>query len=228
MSSSSSKKSEPSSLGSVYLIFYNGFLSVGWLIVLVQAIHNFLHEGHSGLWKSTSDCLKIFQTLAILEIVHSAVGLVPSSVGVVFPQVFSRLVTLWPVLYTFKESQESIGYPMLLIAWSVTEVVRYAFYFLNILDRVPFIISFLRYTMFIVLYPMGVTGELLCMYAAVPKASIVGVYSITMPNSLNFTFNFPYALTIFGLMYIPVFPMLYSHMLAQRRKVLHGSHKKKD
>lgn len=212
----------------MYLIFFNVFLSIGWLIVLVQAVHHFINEGHRGLWESTSDVLKIFQTLAIFEVVHSAVGLVPSKVGVVFPQVLSRLVTLWPILYTFKESQSSLGYPLLLIAWSLTEVVRYAFYFLNILDRVPYIITFLRYTMFIVLYPIGITGELLCMYAALPRAAKTGVYSITMPNTVNVTFDFYYAIIIFGVMYLPVFPMLYTHMLAQRRKVLGGGHKKKD
>ncbi|XP_064097282.1 very-long-chain (3R)-3-hydroxyacyl-CoA dehydratase hpo-8-like [Macrobrachium nipponense] len=222
------KKNDPSSPGNVYLIFYNVFLSAGWLIVLVQTVHHLFHEGRTGLWGSTHEVLKIFQTLAILEVVHSAVGLVPSRVGVVFPQVLSRLVALWPILHTFRESQTSFGYPLLLIAWSVTEVVRYAFYFLNILDRVPHIITFLRYTMFIVLYPMGITGELLCIYAALPVALKTGIYSTTMPNSINFTFNFYYTMIIFALMYIPVFPMLYSHMLAQRRKVLGSGHKKTD
>ncbi|XP_068233960.1 very-long-chain (3R)-3-hydroxyacyl-CoA dehydratase hpo-8-like [Palaemon carinicauda] len=222
------KKTDPSSPGNVYLVFYNVFLSAGWLIVLIQAVHHLIYEGRPGLWESTHEVLKIFQTLAVLEVVHSAVGLVPSKVGVVFPQVLSRLVALWPILHTFRESQTSVGYPLLLIAWSVTEVVRYAFYFLNILDRVPYIIAFLRYTMFIVLYPMGISGELLCIYAALPGALKTGVYSTTMPNSINFTFNFYYAMIIFALMYIPVFPMLYSHMLAQRRKVLGTGHKKTD
>lgn len=225
--SDKTRPSDSSSPGNVYLVFYNVFLCLGWLIVLIQTMHHLVYEGSvTGLWESTSSVLKIFQTLAVLEIVHSAVGLVPSSVMMVLPQVFSRLTVLWPILCTFESTHTSIGLPMLLVAWSVTEVIRYSFYFLNILKQVPSILTYLRYTLFIVLYPLGVTGELLCVYAALPVVADTRVYSITFPNAINFAFDFYYALVIFVILYIPCFPMLYMHMLAQRRKVLGGPHKK--
>ena len=46
-----------------------------------------------------------------------------------------------------------------------------------------------------------------------------------MPNSLNMTFNFYYVLIAIMLSYIPLFPQLYFHMIAQRKKVI-GGHKK--
>lgn len=228
--SNKTKISDPSSAGNVYLIFYNVFLTLGWLIVLIQTTHHLIYEGGNlkGLWESTSSVLMIAQTLAVLEIVHAAVGLVPSSVIMVVPQVFSRLMVLWPVLYTFKGTHTSLGLPLLLVAWSVTEVIRYSFYFLNILKQVPHILTFLRYTLFIVLYPVGVTGELLCVYAAFPDAARTRVYSITFPNALNFSFDFYYALIIFVLLYIPCFPMLYMHMFALRHKVLGNTQKKRE
>lgn len=215
------------SSGNIYLVFYNVFLSLGWLIVLIQTLHHLTYEGGSitGLWESTSSVLKIFQSLAILEVVHAAIGLVPSSVAMVLPQVTSRLVILWPVLCTVNSTHSSIGLPLLLIAWSVTEVIRYAYYFLSILKHVPSTLTFLRYTLFIVLYPVGVTGELLCLYAALPTLAKTGIYSISMPNVLNFTFDLHKTLIIFALLYIPVFPMLYMHMFAQRKKVLGKSKK---
>ncbi|KAG7172753.1 very-long-chain (3R)-3-hydroxyacyl-CoA dehydratase hpo-8-like [Homarus americanus] len=224
------KPSASSSPGEIYLIFYNVFLSLGWLIVLIQTVHHLVYEGGSlrGLWESTSNVLKIFQTLAVLEIVHAAVGLVPSSVMMVLPQVASRLIVLWPVLCAVEETHNSIGVPLLLIAWSVTEVIRYSFYFLNILKQVPYTLTFLRYTLFIILYPVGVTGEMLCVYTALPIVADTRIYSVTFPNALNFSFDFYYALIIFVLLYIPCFPMLYMHMLAQRRKILGSSHKKKE
>lgn len=217
-----------SSPGNVYLVFYNVFLSLGWLIVLIQTLHHLIYEGGSikGLWESTSTVLKIFQTLAIMEVIHAAVGLVPSSVAMVIPQVTSRLVILWPILCTVDKTHSSFGLPMLLIAWSVTEVIRYAYYFLSILKHVPSILTFLRYTLFIVLYPVGVTGEMLCLYAALPTVAKTKVYSVAMPNALNFTFDLHSTLIIFALLYIPVFPMLYMHMFAQRKKVLGGKSKK--
>ncbi|XP_047495795.1 very-long-chain (3R)-3-hydroxyacyl-CoA dehydratase hpo-8-like [Penaeus chinensis] len=224
------KADDPSSLGNLYLIFYNVFLTLGWLIVLIQTVHHLVHEqgNITGLWENTNSVLLIFQTLAVLEIMHSAVGLVSSSVMMVLPQVFSRLMVTWAILYSFEDSRTSIGFPMLLIAWSVTEVIRYSFYFLNILKQVPFLLTFLRYTLFIGLYPLGVTGEILCVYAALPAAAEKKIYSVTMPNALNFAFDFYYGLIVFVLLYFPVFPSLYKHMFAQRRKVLGGGHKKKE
>ncbi|KAK4311366.1 hypothetical protein Pmani_017125 [Petrolisthes manimaculis] len=229
-SKTKSKPSDPFSPGNVYLIFYNVFLSLGWLIVLIQTVHHLVFDLGSidGLWDNTSNVLKIFQSLAFLEIIHSAVGLVSSGVGVVLPQVFSRLTVLWLVLASFPETHKSIGLPMLLIAWSVTEVIRYAFYFLNILKQVPYVVSYLRYTLFMGLYPLGVTGELLVMITALPIIAKTKAFSVTLPNTLNFTFDFYWVLIIIMLLYIPIFPMLYLHMFAQRKKVLGPTHIKKD
>jgi len=46
------------------------------------------------------------------------------------------------------------------LAWSVTEVVRYLFYFCGLLGHVPYALFWLRYSLFMVLYPMGITGEM--------------------------------------------------------------------
>ncbi|KAK8718795.1 hypothetical protein OTU49_014465 [Cherax quadricarinatus] len=68
--SNKTKISDPSSAGNVYLIFYNVFLTLGWLIVLIQTTHHLIYEGGNlkGLWESTSSVLMIAQTLAVLEV----------------------------------------------------------------------------------------------------------------------------------------------------------------
>lgn len=60
-----------------------------------------------------------------------------------------------------------------------------------------------RYTFFIVLYPMGVTGELLTIYAALPYVQKTGLYSITLPNKYNFSFDYYAFLIVVMLSYIP-------------------------
>lgn len=77
-----------------------------------------------------------------------------------------------------------------------------------------------RYTTFIVLYPTGVTGELLCLYWAQDYAAKNTIWSIELPNITNFTFSYYYFLWIVMLLYIPLFPQLYFHMFALRKKVL--------
>lgn len=63
--------------------------------------------------------------------------------------------------------------------------------------------SCFRYTFFIVLYPMGVTGELLTIYAALPYVQKTGLYSVTLPNKYNFSFDYYTFLIVVMISYIP-------------------------
>ncbi|XP_044280821.1 very-long-chain (3R)-3-hydroxyacyl-CoA dehydratase 1 isoform X2 [Varanus komodoensis] len=78
------------------------------------------------------------------------------------------------------------------------------------------------YNFFIILYPVGVVGELLTIYAALPYVKRSGMFSVRLPNKYNVSFDYYYFLLIVMASYIPLFPQLYFHMLRQRRKVLHG------
>lgn len=60
-----------------------------------------------------------------------------------------------------------------------------------------------RYTLFIVLYPMGVSGELLTIYAALPFVRQSGLYSISLPNKYNFSFDYYTFLILVMISYIP-------------------------
>ncbi|ETN87199.1 tyrosine phosphatase-like protein, PTPLA, partial [Necator americanus] len=146
----------------------------------------------------------------------------------------------WPELYTsvetevkifqtlaLLEARQSVGVPMFLVAWSVTEVIRYSFYALGLLSAVPFFLTWLRYTLFIVLYPLGVTGELLTLFGALPEVAEKKYYTIEMPNPANMGFSFYAVLIASALFYIPGFPQLYLYMFAQRKKVLYVEAAKK-
>ncbi|KAJ7408606.1 Very-long-chain (3R)-3-hydroxyacyl-CoA dehydratase 1 [Willisornis vidua] len=79
-----------------------------------------------------------------------------------------------------------------------------------------------EYNFFIILYPAGVAGELLTIYAALPYVKKTGMFSLRLPNKYNVSFDYYYFLIIVMLSYVPLFPQLYFHMLRQRRRVLHG------
>ena len=53
---------------------------------------------------------------------------------------------------------------------------------------------FLWYTLFIVLYPIGVTGELLCIYRALPIVWETDLFSLHLPNKWNFSFEYYFVL----------------------------------
>lgn len=53
------------------------------------------------------------------------------------------------------------------------------------------------------LYPMGVAGELLTIYAALPFVQKTGLYSVTLPNKYNFSFDYHTFLILVMISYIP-------------------------
>lgn len=167
-----------------------------------------------------------FQTLQFIEVLHCVVGLVPSDPIQTAMQILSRLVVVWGILRPIEDARLSIGVPLLLTAWSVAELTRYIYYALNIYNIVPSILTWCRYTFFIVLYPMGVSGELLTIVAALPTISAKSMWAIELPNFANISFYYQHALWVIMASYIPFFPQLYFYMLKQRKKFVGGVGKK--
>jgi len=215
------------SAGRVYLVFYNGLQFLGWSYLLLQILTHFKNVGEYGdLYAAVETTLKIFQTGALLEIIHAATGLVRSNVTVTLQQVSSRVYIVWFILHTLPASRSSIGVLLLLFAWTITEMIRYSMYGIQLVTTTPYFLTWLRYTFFIIAYPVGVSGELLCNFAGYLEAKESGIYSVSLPNPVNFTFSFSLLTVLVGLVYIPCFPPMYIHMFTQRRKVLGGSQKK--
>lgn len=92
--------------------------------------------------------LNIVQSIELLsfQVMHAATGLVPSNIMLTFFQVLSRIIIVDGVVlaspYTYAAA--SIGLPLCVTAWAVTEIIRYFYYFINILATVPHIIIWLR------------------------------------------------------------------------------------
>jgi very-long-chain (3R)-3-hydroxyacyl-CoA dehydratase len=59
----------------------------------------------------------------------------------------------------------------MLLAWSVTEVIRYPFYVLNLLGTEWYPLNWLRYNTFLVLYPLGAGSEAFLSYSTLPPLS---------------------------------------------------------
>jgi len=77
---------------------------------------------------------------------------------------------VWGVLslFPYPRITESLFYTTMTVAWSVTEVVRYGFYAANLIGVVPGWLTWLRYSLFYVLYPMGAGSEAVLMYKSLP------------------------------------------------------------
>jgi very-long-chain (3R)-3-hydroxyacyl-CoA dehydratase len=112
----------------------------------------------------------------------------------------------------------------LVLVWSMADMIRYAYYATLISVRSrnkqesASLLQWLRYSAFILLYPIGVLSEISLIVLAIPILARTGK-------------TYPLALACAVPAYVPGLYMLYTYMLRQRKKVLGSDpkvYKKKD
>eukprot|EP01039_Chlorochromonas_danica_P002880 gene2879-3145_t len=210
------EKKQSSGVVNAYLVLYNVACCLGWLYVLVIcAKHAKNGTWETELWGEVEGVLKIVQTAACLEILNALVGIVKSPWVTVFMQVFSRVWTLWAVMNISPSSQQSFFLLLACSSWALVEVPRYLFYAVNILMEPPFPLFWLRYSLFAILYPTGITGELGCMYCALFDLW-GGAKAISDVPQTKLILLVLIAVVI--LTYVPGSPTMYKHMLKTRQK----------
>ncbi|KAK8232557.1 tyrosine phosphatase-like protein [Phyllosticta capitalensis] len=217
MSSASTKASSASSPKQTYLLAYNAISAVLWALLLVRVAMVLALFGPAHLFGGTDTFVRDIQTLALLEPLHSVLGVVRAPLLTTAMQVSSRLLLVWGIAWLFPDAvTTSSGWPWagMLVAWSVTEVVRYG-YFVCVLGRggrVPAALVWARYNFFYALYPLGISCE--CWLVA--RAVWTGVAEAELGSVAKWTL-----LAVLGI-YVPGSYILYTHMIAQRRRVMRG------
>lgn len=196
-----------------YLLLYNVTLLCGWLTYLnVFAAQLLTTRSIARTFDKCVTLLQVVQYVPVVEVVHSVLKIVGAPVATTVVQVFSRVLVV-AVLSAFKHSAVSIGYVMISVAWSIAEIVRYVYYVMNVVDKgkVWYWLVWCRYSLFIVLYPVGVTGELITLWRSMEELKKVNVVKgVRLSDCVM--------VVIVG--YVPGLVMLYLHLLKQRRKVL--------
>lgn len=221
------KTNKPSAITNAYLLAYNFIQVLGWSYLLYQIADFYVNRpADKCLWDVVKYTVGIFQNAALIEIFNVAVGVVKSNLAVTIQQVFSRVAIVAAIVF-IPETSESPGLPLALTAWCFAEITRYAYYGFNIINFIPYIVTWARYTFFYILYPVGVSGELLVYWTSLGYLGRTKMLSIEMPNKLNFSFSLWTVIFLVMLVYIPFFPQMYMHMIHQRKKVLGGSEPKK-
>lgn len=195
----------------------------------LAAVERYLSGSYE--YKNLGWWTKYTQTLAVLEVMHAALGWVRSPVITTASQVASRAYTVWGVveavpqvsgsaqgitcesilraqaltwvvagsfsgaarlqlglwsaLLTTPQTHSSPLFTTMLLAWSLTEVVRYTYYFTSLLSiRLPFL-DWLRYTTFYPLYPLGAASEAFIAFSTLPSLS-----TLPLPDWVrNVSFN---------------------------------------
>ncbi|KAK8138282.1 Very-long-chain (3R)-3-hydroxyacyl-CoA dehydratase [Apiospora sp. TS-2023a] len=201
------KRSSPIKTG--YLILYNAVSAILWATVLGRTVGANLMRGPAFVYVSTGDFVLWTQTLMIMDVLHGLFGIVRTDPVTAAAQVASRYVAVWGVQFPFPALCASPVYSTMLFAWSVTEVIRYTYLAVKLGGYEPAAFTWVRYSSYLVLYPLGITSEMIQMWRALG------------PAGLKFG---PLYQLFLGVSLFVIWPIgayvLIGHMNKQRRKVL--------
>jgi len=250
----SKRQNSISPLLKAYLFAYNIFSALGWTYILgLTVVHMFNLDGNTDAiqthsktatlntlesrlppflqpiyHRSASTYLRvgtqiaIVQTFAVLEVVHVLLAWVRSPLQTTVMQVSSRLFLVWGIVEQFPEVRSNPLYTSMILAWSITEVIRYSFYACSILGKNPYVLLYLRYTTFYILYPVGASSEAFLIYATLPTSSPVPSWQSWMQGMWKPT---DYVRAVLFVIWWLALYVLYTYMIAQRRKVIGNASK---
>lgn len=145
-----------------YLVIYN-LMQAGMFIYITSVLLSRVILNGTGAfaeaYDAVSDILASCQLAAFLEVIHPVFGIVKTGVLAPFMQVFGRNLVLFLVVVAHEELHKQAVVFGLFFVWSLIEVVRYPFYASQVVNKRIEPLIWLRYTMWIPLYPLGILFE---------------------------------------------------------------------
>ncbi|XP_045450360.1 very-long-chain (3R)-3-hydroxyacyl-CoA dehydratase [Melitaea cinxia] len=207
-------------LKKVYLVLYNLFQLIGFVYVLsVMAIRyaKLDYDSVADTYEHVGPAVKFLQLMMYLEVMHPLFGYTKGGVLVPFMQVSGRAFILFVLIDSEPRMQTKPVVFYLFLMWSTIEIVRYPFYITQIYKKNIYILTWLRYTMWIPLYPLGILCESIVILRSIPYFEETQRFTISLPNEWNFTFDMPFYLRLYLLLLtFPATFFLMSHMYKLR------------
>ncbi|KAJ9601091.1 hypothetical protein L9F63_000757, partial [Diploptera punctata] len=203
-------------LKKVYLIFYNLCQFVGFTYILTVMAIRYLRDG-PGTYEAVGGAIKFCQLMQILEIMHPLFGYTRGGVLNPFMQVMGRNIVLFCLIEAEPRMWEKPVIFYLFSIWSLVEFVRHSIYRVWLFKKNASFLVWLRYTIWIPLYPLGFLCEGVVILRDIPYFEETQRFTVSLPNAWNFTFHFPTVLRIYLLLIF--FPALYKfHLLKNLEK----------
>ncbi|KAM5353159.1 hypothetical protein ACJZ2D_016950 [Fusarium nematophilum] len=190
-----------------YLVLYNALSASLRILILVRTIHLWSTRGNDAVWSELRILARWAETLTCLEVVHAMTGVVRASPATTALQVAGRNTIVWAITRNYPDVvAREWAYSSMLVAWNMADAVRYTYFAVDKgTARVPGALLWLRYNMFIILYPVGISSEAWLVYQVIEPS-----------RARNLMYQY---LLWFGLaIYAPAFYILFGHMLTQRAK----------
>ncbi|CAL5212073.1 unnamed protein product [Lathyrus oleraceus] len=109
-------------ISTLYLLAYNSFQAIGWAVSLTIILFNLLSTSSvTGTFTSAGTLICFLQSAAFLEVIHGAIGLVPSGVLLPMLQWSGRTHFVLAIVRGILEVQELPSVFITFLAWSIGE-----------------------------------------------------------------------------------------------------------
>lgn len=165
--------------------------------------------------------LKFIQLLQFLEVMHPLFGYTKSSIIISLIQIGGRAFILFCMIDAEPRMQTKPVIFYLFLVWSTVEIVRYPYYISQLLKIEISFLTWLRYTIWIPLYPLGFVCEGIIILRNILYFEETQKFTISLPNIYNFTIHFPSLMRIYLLLLLlPGIYTVMSHMNQVRYKKL--------
>ncbi|XP_042151454.1 very-long-chain (3R)-3-hydroxyacyl-CoA dehydratase isoform X3 [Oncorhynchus tshawytscha] len=208
-------------LKKAFLFTYNlvQFLGFSWIFVNMT-IRLFI-LGQDSLYDTfytISDVMFFCQILASVEVLNAMFGVVKAAVVPAFIQVIGRNFILFIILGSLQEMHNKPVVFFVFYLWSAIEIFRYPFYMLGCIDTEWKTITWLRYTVWIPLYPLGVLAEVVAVVQSISVFDQSRLFSIPLPEALGSSASFSCVLYIYLPLMVIGLLINFRHLYKQRRK----------
>ncbi|ALC39513.1 CG9267 [Drosophila busckii] len=208
----------------VYLVIYNLAMFVGYLHILIVMGVMYLRDGPDSIkhaYEYVGTSFKFVQLMQYMEVLHPIFGYSKGSPLVPFFQVSGRNFVLFLMIEMEPRMHAKPVVFYVFTIWALVEIVRYPYYVSQLLQRENGLLTWLRYTIWIPLYPAGIVCEGIILLRSIPYIEETQRFCIDMPNKWNITFDMVLFLKVYLLLLaLPGSYLVMSHMSKLRVKKL--------
>uniref|UniRef100_A0A3Q1EPD8 Very-long-chain (3R)-3-hydroxyacyl-CoA dehydratase n=1 Tax=Acanthochromis polyacanthus TaxID=80966 RepID=A0A3Q1EPD8_9TELE len=209
------------SLKTGYLFTYNlvQFLGFSWMFVnMTVRLFIFGQDSLYDTYHTMSDVMFFCQTLAVLEVLHAAFGVVQTSVFPTLIQVVARNFVLFIIFGSLEEMHNRPVVFFVFYLWSIIEIFRYPFYMLGCFNTEWKPLTWLRYTIWMPLYPLGALSEAVAVIQSIPIFDKTKLLSIPHPKAIGTSVSFSYFLYVYLALLFLGFSLNLRHLYKQRTR----------
>uniref|UniRef100_A0A3Q3J9Y3 Very-long-chain (3R)-3-hydroxyacyl-CoA dehydratase n=1 Tax=Monopterus albus TaxID=43700 RepID=A0A3Q3J9Y3_MONAL len=207
-----------------YLFMYNlvQFLGFSWIFVIMTVRLWILgQDSFYDTFQTTADIMYFCQMMAVLEVINPLLGLVKTGFFPAMIQVAGRNTILFVIFGSLEEMQNKPVVFFVFFLWSTIDIFRYPFYMLACIGMEWKLLTWLRYNLWIPLYPLGVVAEAVAVIQSLPIFDETSLFSLPLPTVLGGSLSFSYVLQLYlVLMFLGLF-INFQHLYKQRRRRYH-------